>query len=98
MEVPIVSDSVCEAASSDSVTLSSGGQCVTQAFNYNGEISSDMVCASPCLDAIFLRYLNNHHIYLLVNIKIIHYKQQTRFAPGLQARTLAKGTVADHSL
>merc|ERR1711936_614413 len=45
VEVPIVSDSVCEAASSDSVTLSSGGQCVTQAFNYNGEISSDMVCA-----------------------------------------------------
>jgi len=45
VEVPIVSDSVCEAASSDSVTLSSGGQCVTQAFNYNGEISTDMVCA-----------------------------------------------------
>merc|ERR1711931_469575 len=29
VEVPIVSDTVCEAASSDSVTLSSGGQCVT---------------------------------------------------------------------
>lgn len=45
VEVPIVSDSVCEAASSDSVTLSSGGQCVTQAFSYSGQISSDMVCA-----------------------------------------------------
>ena len=45
VEVPIVSDAVCEAASSDSVTLTVGGQCVTQALNYNGIISPDMVCA-----------------------------------------------------
>jgi len=45
VEVPIVSDTVCEAASSDSVTFSSGGQCVTSSQNYNNAISSDMVCA-----------------------------------------------------
>ena len=41
----IVSDTVCEAASSDSVTISQNGQCVTEAYNYTGVISSDMVCA-----------------------------------------------------
>jgi len=45
VEVPIVSDAVCEAASSDSVTSTQLGQCVTQALNYNGVISPDMVCA-----------------------------------------------------
>ena len=45
VEVPIVSDTVCEAASSDSVTISQNGQCVTEAHNYTGVISSDMVCA-----------------------------------------------------
>merc|ERR1711936_838164 len=47
VEVPIVSDSVCEAASNDAVTITDPGtgQCVTQAFSYSGEISSDMVCA-----------------------------------------------------
>jgi len=47
VEVPIVSDAVCEAASSDSVTLTSPttGQCVTEARSYSGAISSDMVCA-----------------------------------------------------
>ena len=45
VEVPIVSDTVCEAASSDSVTLSQGGQCVTVPLSYSGVISSDMVCA-----------------------------------------------------
>ena len=46
--MPIVSDSVCEAASNDAVTITDPGtgQCVTQAFSYNGQISSDMVCAS----------------------------------------------------
>ena len=39
VEVPIVSDAVCEAACSDFVN----GQCVYAAFN--GSISSDMVCA-----------------------------------------------------
>ena len=43
--MPIVSDTVCEAASSDSVTSSVNGQCVTQARSYSGVISSDMVCA-----------------------------------------------------
>ena len=45
--MPIVSDSVCEAASNDAVTITDPGtgQCVTQAFSYSGEISSDMVCA-----------------------------------------------------
>ena len=46
VEVPIVSDTVCEAASSDSVTLAlENGQCVTEARSYSGVISSDMVCA-----------------------------------------------------
>jgi len=46
VEVPIVSDTVCEAASSDAVTYSNvNGQCVTQARSYSGVISSDMVCA-----------------------------------------------------
>jgi len=46
VEVPIVSDTVCEAASSDSVTLAlENGQCVTEARSYRGVISSDMVCA-----------------------------------------------------
>merc|ERR1712038_976328 len=47
VEVPIVSDSVCEAASNDAVTITDPGtgQCVTQAFSYSGQISSDMVCA-----------------------------------------------------
>ena len=45
VEVPIVSDTVCEAASSDSVTLSQGGQCVTVPLSYSGVISSEMVCA-----------------------------------------------------
>lgn len=46
VEVPIVSDTVCEAASSDSVTFSDGtGQCVTASRNYNDQISSEMVCA-----------------------------------------------------
>merc|ERR1711910_221753 len=47
VEVPIVSDSVCEATSNDAVTITDPGtgQCVTQAFSYSGEISSDMVCA-----------------------------------------------------
>jgi len=45
VEVPIVSDTVCEAASSDSVTSSVNGQCVTEARSYSGVISSDMVCA-----------------------------------------------------
>jgi len=45
VEVPIVSDTVCEAASSNSVTLSQGGQCVTVPRNYNGVISNEMVCA-----------------------------------------------------
>ena len=76
--MPIVSDSVCEAASNDAVTITDPGtgQCVTQAFSYSGQISSDMVCASQ---------------------KIIYYRQQTRFAPGLQARTLARVTVGDLS-
>ena len=43
--MPIVSDTVCEAASSDSVTISYGGECVTEARSYSGVISSDMVCA-----------------------------------------------------
>ena len=43
--MPIVSDTVCEAASSDSVTSSVNGQCVTEARSYSGVISSDMVCA-----------------------------------------------------
>ena len=44
--MPIVSDTVCEAASSDSVTLAlENGQCVTEARSYSGVISSDMVCA-----------------------------------------------------
>ena len=45
VEVPIVSDTVCEAASSDSVTSTVNGQCVTTSRNYNGVISSEMVCA-----------------------------------------------------
>ena len=45
VEVPIVSDSICEAASSDSVTQSSNGQCVTGSASYSGAISSEMVCA-----------------------------------------------------
>merc|ERR1719209_2863409 len=45
VEVPIVSDTVCEAASSDAVTSSVNGQCVTEARSYSGVISSDMVCA-----------------------------------------------------
>lgn len=46
VEVPIVSDTTCAAASSASVTFSDGnGGCTTQAFNYNGKISEDMVCA-----------------------------------------------------
>ena len=47
VEVAIVSDTVCEAASNDAVTLTdqSTGQCVTQALNYNDIISNDMVCA-----------------------------------------------------
>ena len=46
VEVPIVSDAVCEAASSDSVTSStSTGQCVTEAKSYLNAISPDMVCA-----------------------------------------------------
>jgi len=45
VEVPIVSDTVCEAASSDSVTSTVDGQCVTEARSYSGVISPDMVCA-----------------------------------------------------
>jgi len=45
VEVPIVSDAVCEAASSDSVTTTLNGQCVTQSLSYSGVISSEMVCA-----------------------------------------------------
>ena len=45
VEVPIVSDSICEAASSDSVTFLSNGQCVTSSASYSGLISSEMVCA-----------------------------------------------------
>ena len=44
--VSIVSDAVCEAASSSSVTFSNGfGGCTTSALNYNDQISPDMVCA-----------------------------------------------------
>merc|ERR1711935_1228428 len=46
VEVPIVSDTVCEAASSGSVTSSNGsGQCITESLSYSGVISSEMVCA-----------------------------------------------------
>merc|ERR1712212_1346921 len=45
VEVPIVSDTVCEAASSDSVTSTVNGQCVTVPLSYSRVISSDMVCA-----------------------------------------------------
>jgi len=46
VEVPIVTDAVCEAASSSSVTSSNGaGGCITQALSYAGQISGDMVCA-----------------------------------------------------
>ena len=45
VEVPIVSDSICEAASSDSVTRPINGECVTSSASYSGLISSEMVCA-----------------------------------------------------
>ena len=46
VEVPIVSDTTCAAASGAAVTFSDGaGSCTTQALNYNGKISEDMVCA-----------------------------------------------------
>ena len=45
VEVPIVSDSICEAASSNSVTQPINGQCVTGSASYSGLISSEMVCA-----------------------------------------------------
>ena len=45
VEVPIVSDSICEAASSNSVTQPINGQCVTGSASYSGAISSEMVCA-----------------------------------------------------
>ena len=42
-----MSDAVCDAASGPAVTSTdpTTGQCVTEALNYNGKISSDMVCA-----------------------------------------------------
>ena len=44
--VSIVSNAVCEAASSPSVTVSDVyGRCKTEAFSYNGKISHDMLCA-----------------------------------------------------
>jgi len=45
VEVPIVSDAVCEAASGESVNLSNGGECVTQSSSYFNAISPDMMCA-----------------------------------------------------
>ena len=48
--MPIVSDAVCEAASSPAVTVENAdGTCVTGPASNNGTISSEMVCAgSSC--------------------------------------------------
>ena len=48
--MPIVSDAVCDAASSPAVTHEQAdGTCVTEPASYNGTISSEMVCAgSSC--------------------------------------------------
>ena len=45
VQVPIVSDAVCSAASSSSVTVSIKGQCVTTSVSYGGRITDDMLCA-----------------------------------------------------
>ena len=46
VEVPIVSDAVCEAATSDSIMqFNNDGVCETFSGGYSGLISSEMVCA-----------------------------------------------------
>ena len=44
--IPIVTDAVCAAAPSSSVTFTNAfGGCTTSTLNYNGQITPDMVCA-----------------------------------------------------
>ena len=54
VEVPIVSDAVCRAASNPAVTTTdpTTGQCVTVPRSYRGKIQSHMMCAGePGKDA-----------------------------------------------